>query len=325
MNKKIVLVTGSYGFLAQNLILKLLKLNYYVLGIDQNIKGKFNFNFDKYIKNKKFHNIIININNYKKICILLNKYKIFCCFHLAAITQVNESDRNPVNNFKTNIIGTINLLEYFRLYSNKTIFIFSSSDKAYGKYNKLPYKETYPLNGLHPYDVSKSSADKIVQTYNYHYNLKTSVTRSVNIYGPGDMNSKRLIPETIISLLKNKKINLRSDGKYIRDYIFVDDLVNGYVKLLNYMKSNNVKLNDTIFNFGTGKKIKVIEIVKKILKKLNKDKNYFEILNIANNEINNQYTDYNKAKKLLNWKPTTNIDKGLNYTIEWYKKNYFKK
>ena len=95
--------------------------------------------------------------------------------------------------------------------------------------------------------------------------------------------------------------------------------------VLNYMKSNNVKLNDTIFNFGTGKKIKVIEIVKKILKKLNKDKNYFEILNIANNEINNQYTDYNKAKKLLNWKPTTNIDKGLNYTIEWYKKNYFKK
>ena len=320
MKKKYILVTGSFGFLAQNLIKRLLKLNYNVLGIDKNNKTNFCYDFSKYSQSKKLVNNILDINNKKKLYSLLDKFEISSCFHLAAITQVNYSDKFPLANFQTNIMSTIFLLEYFKIFSKKSIFIFSSSDKAYGKFNNLPYKEDFPLNGIHPYDVSKSSSDKIVRTYNYHYKLKTAVTRSVNIFGPCDQNFNRLIPEVLKDIIKNKKIVIRSNGKYLRDYIYVEDVVDGYIKLLRFMKSNKINLTNNAFNFGTNKPISVINLVKLILKITNKAKIKIEISNTANNEIVNQYSNYSKAKKLLKWKPSTNLEKGLGLTFEWYKK-----
>ena len=317
-NKKFILVTGSFGFLAQNLIKKLLELNYNILGIDKKNNVSFCYDFSSYKIKKKLINISLDLNNEKKLYSLLSKYNIICCFHLAAITQVNESDKYPLNNFKTNIMTTIYLLEYFRQNSKKTIFIYSSSDKAYGKFNKLPYREDFPLNGIHPYDVSKSTSDKIVQTYNYHYNMKTAITRSVNIYGPCDLNFNRLIPETILSIVKNKKIILRSNGKYLRDYIYVDDVVEGYISLYKFMIKNKINLLNNTFNFGTNKPIKVIELVKIIINKNKKYKKSILIKDIANNEIINQYSTFSKSKKLLKWKPNFSLDTGIDLTIKWY-------
>ena len=325
--KKFILVTGSFGFLAQNLIKKLLQLNYNVLGIDKKNNSSFFYNLSEYTNEKKLINYFFDLNNKKRLYSVLKKYDITACYHLAAMTQVNHSDKFPLLNFKTNIMSTIYLLEYFRNFSKESIFIFSSSDKAYGKFNKLPYKEHFPLNGIHPYDVSKSASDKIVQTYNYHYKMKTAVTRSVNIYGPCDLNFKRLIPETILCILKKTNIIIRSNGKYLRDYIYVDDVVNGYLRLFKYMKKNEINLSNNTFNFGSNDPISVLNLVNFIIKK---DKNYKHkiiIKNNANNEIVDQYSDYSKSKKLLNWKPKYNLDKGINLTFKWYKnfiinKNY---
>ena len=146
-----------------------------------------------------------------------------------AISQVLTSNKSPDETFQININGTINLLETSRIITPKIKFIFSSSDKAYGESKKLPYLENFPLNANNPYDASKACADIIARTYAKSFNLSICVTRFVNIYGPGDVNWDRIIPGTIKALIKNKKPVLRSNGKFLRDYLYINDVVNGYI------------------------------------------------------------------------------------------------
>ena len=322
IKNKLVLVTGCYGFVAQHLIKKLLLNNNKVIGIYNKIYQDEIFDLKKYITSGNYKIVKSDITNSKFTDKLAKKYSFNYCFHLAAISQVLKSNLNPAETFNVNIFGTINLLESFRNFNPKINFIFSSSDKVYGESNKLPYSEKTPLNAVNPYDASKLSADIICRTYVNSFNMKISITRFVNIYGPGDVNWDRIIPGTIQALIKNKKPVLRSSGNFLRDYVYIDDVIDGYIKIAKNMVEKNTIILGEAINFGTNKPIKVIEVVKKILKIYDKKNNFLIIKNKAKNEIRDQYSNYSKAKKIINWQPVTKLDHGLIETVKWYNNKF---
>ena len=318
IKNKLFLVTGCYGFVAQHLIHNLLLNNNRVIGIYNKKYQLKIFNNKNYINKKKLVVKKVDIRNKKALTNLFKKYKFDYCYHLAAISQVLTSNQSPEETYEINVFGTINLLESAKLYRPKIKFIFSSSDKAYGSSKKLPYKEDFPLNGLNPYDASKASADIISRSYAKAFNLQVCVTRFVNIYGPGDVNWDRIIPGTIKSLINNKKPILRSNGRFLRDYLFIDDVVNGYIMLGKAMQNKKVK--GIAINFGSGKPITVLNLVKKMLKINNNNSKFYIIKNKVKNEIKDQYSGYQLAKETIHWKPKISLEEGLVKTFSWYKK-----
>ena len=318
IKNKLFLVTGCYGFVAQHLIHNLLLNNNRVIGIYNKKYQLKIFNNKNYINKKKFVVKKVDIRNKKALTNLFKKYKFDYCYHLAAISQVLTSNQSPEETYEINVFGTINLLESAKLYRPKIKFIFSSSDKAYGSSKKLPYKEDFPLNGLNPYDASKACADIISRSYAKAFNLQVCVTRFVNIYGPGDVNWDRIIPGTIKSLINNKKPILRSNGRFLRDYLFIDDVVNGYIMLGKAMQNKKVK--GIAINFGSGKPITVLNLVKKMLKINNNNSKFYIIKNKVKNEIKDQYSGYQLAKETIHWKPKISLEEGLVKTFSWYKK-----
>ena len=318
IKNKLILVTGCYGFVAQHLIHNLLLNNNRVIGIYNKKYQLKIFNNKNYINKKKLIEKKVDIRDKKFLINLFKKYKFDYCYHLAAISQVLTSNQSPEETYEINVFGTINLLESAKLYRPKIKFIFSSSDKAYGSSKKLPYKEDFPLNGLNPYDASKASADIISRSYAKAFNLQVCVTRFVNIYGPGDVNWDRIIPGTIKSLINNKKPILRSNGRFLRDYLFIDDVVNGYIMLGKAMQNKKVK--GIAINFGSGKPITVLNLVKKMLKINNNNSKFYIIKNKVKNEIKDQYSGYQLAKETIHWKPKISLEEGLVKTFFWYKK-----
>ena len=318
IKNKLFLVTGCYGFVAQHLIHNLLLNNNRVIGIYNKKYQLKIFNNKNYINKKKLIVKKVDIRDKKALTNLFKKYKFDYCYHLAAISQVLTSNQSPEETYEINVFGTINLLESAKLYRPKIKFIFSSSDKAYGSSKKLPYKEDFPLNGLNPYDASKACADIISRSYAKAFNLQVCVTRFVNIYGPGDVNWDRIIPGTIKSLINNKKPILRSNGRFLRDYLFIDDVVNGYIMLGKAMQNKKVK--GIAINFGSGKPITVLNLVKKMLKINNNNSKFYIIKNKVKNEIKDQYSGYQLAKETIHWKPKISLEEGLVKTFSWYKK-----
>ena len=318
IKNKLFLVTGCYGFVAQHLIHNLLLNNNRVIGVYNKKYQLKIFNNKNYINKKKLVEKKVDIRDKKTLTNLFKKYKFDYCYHLAAISQVLTSNQSPEETYEINVFGTINLLESAKLYRPKIKFIFSSSDKAYGSSKKLPYKEDFPLNGLNPYDASKACADIISRSYAKAFNLQVCVTRFVNIYGPGDVNWDRIIPGTIKSLINNKKPILRSNGRFLRDYLFIDDVINGYIMLGKAMQNKKVK--GIAINFGSGKPITVLNLVKKMLKINNNNSKFYIIKNKVKNEIKDQYSGYQLAKETIHWKPKISLEEGLVKTFSWYKK-----
>ena len=179
----------------------------------------------------------------------LGEYEINTVFHLAAQTIVGIANRNPVSTFESNIAGTWNLLEACRRSPVVKAIILASSDKAYGDQEHLPYSEHTPLEGRHPYDVSKSCADLIAQAYGKTYNLPVAITRCGNFYGGGDLNWNRIVPGTIRSVLRNERPMIRSDGKFVRDYFYVEDGAAAYMLLAEKLLSTG-RLRGQAFNFS---------------------------------------------------------------------------
>ena len=248
----------------------------------------------------------------------LGEYEINTVIHLAAQTIVTIANRNPISTFETNIAGTWNLLESCRRSPSVKQIVVASSDKAYGDQETLPYNESTPLQGQHPYDVSKSAADLIANTYAVSFDLPVAITRCGNFYGGGDLNWNRIIPGTIRSILRGQNPIIRSDGKYIRDYFYVEDGAAAYMLLAEKL-AENPELKGEAFNFSNEIQVTVNEIVERILKLMN-SKLEPEIRNEVQNEIRHQYLSAEKARKILNWHPLFSLDEGLKKTIEWYRK-----
>ncbi|HXD11413.1 MAG TPA: GDP-mannose 4,6-dehydratase [Anaerolineales bacterium] len=251
----------------------------------------------------------------------LGEYEIDTVIHLAAQTIVTIANRNPISTFETNIAGTWNLLEACRRSPRVKQIVVASSDKAYGDQETLPYNENTPLQGRHPYDVSKSAADLIAYSYAKSFDLPVVITRCGNFYGGGDLNWNRIIPGTIRSILRGQEPIIRSDGEYIRDYFYVGDGAAAYLLLAEQL-AVRPQLRGQAFNFSNEIQMSAREIVEKILILMNSDLRPI-IRNEASNEIRNQYLSAEKARRELNWKPMFSLDEGLRKTIDWYK-DYFK-
>ena len=238
--------------------------------------------------------------------------------HLAAQTQVIEAIEDPIRTFKSNIQGTWNLVDS-AMRKNLPIVV-ASSDKAYGDSEVLPYEENFPLNGIYPYEFSKSATDMMCKTYRTTYNLPVTVLRCGNIYGGGDLNWDRLIPGVIKWLINNETPILRSDGNYKRDWVYVEDVVNAYLKVTNALVENGLNVSDS-YNFSSTDYLSVMEVYEKI-NEIHLGK-YVEpiIENKANLEIKDQYLSSEKIFNELGIKSEFEIDAALEMTINWYKEN----
>ncbi|MEJ5246861.1 GDP-mannose 4,6-dehydratase [Caldilinea sp.] len=247
----------------------------------------------------------------------LGEYEIDTVFHLAAQTIVGVANRNPVATFETNIQGTWSLLEACRRSPQVRQIVAASSDKAYGDQEVLPYTEEAPLQGRHPYDVSKSCADLIAHAYAHTFGLPVVITRCGNFYGGGDLNWNRIVPGTIRSVLRGERPVIRSDGNYVRDYFYVEDGAAAYMLLAERL-AENPALRGEAFNFSNELQITVLELVEKILRRMGSSLTP-EIRNEASNEIRHQYLSAEKARRVLGWRPLFTLEEGLDRTIAWYR------
>ena len=249
---------------------------------------------------------------------MLGEYEIDTVFHLAAQTIVPIANRNPVSTFESNIGGTWSILEACRRSPAVKQIVYASSDKAYGECNTLPYDETTPLRGSHPYDVSKSCGDLIAQSYAVSYGLPVAITRCGNFYGGGDLNWNRIVPGTIRSVLRGERPVIRSDGTLIRDYFYVEDGAAAYMLLAERLAGNSA-LRGEAFNFSNELQLTVRVMVEKILALMGKSLE-FDVRDEAINEIPHQYLSAKRARDQLGWHPLFSLDDGLKSTIRWYEK-----
>ena len=310
---KTIMVTGGAGFIGSHLVEKLLNTNAQIVIPYIEIVPKSYFSLIP--SSKKIILEKVDIKNRKKIALLIKKYNINYIFHLAAQTLVTEAYKSPFETLETNVMGTVSILEGARLSTSIKGVIIASSDKAYGKTNK-PYVENFPLAGEQPYDVSKSSADLISQTYYKTYGLPVVITRFGNVYGEGDLHFDRIIPGICESIIKKKPLKLRSDGTFVRDYLYVKDVVEGYIVLFKNLE----KVSGQAFNFSSKDNLSVIKLIRNAEKILNL-KIPYEIVGDGKNEIPYQHLNDTKVQK-LGWKSAYSLEKKIPEVLLWYK-NYF--
>ncbi len=309
-----VFVTGCTGLLGSWLTKTLVEYGANVTGLIRDLVPKSNLNWSGF--NDKINIVRGEVEDYFLLQRVINEYEIDTVFHLAAQTIVTIANRNPISTFDSNIKGTWNMLEACRGSPLVKRIIIASSDKAYGDQEKLPYNEKTPLEGSHPYDVSKSCADLLCRTYFETYKLPVCITRCGNFYGGGDLNFNRIVPGTIYSVLNNEAPIIRSDGSLIRDYFYIEDGVEAY--LLLAQKMEKLGIQGEAFNFSNEIQVTVLELVEKILK-IMKSNLAPKILKETTNEIKHQYLSAKKAREILEWKPKYTLDEGLQRTIDWYK------
>ena len=314
-----VLVTGCTGLLGNWLVAELLERGALVTGLVRDLVPQSRLYAGEWYRQI---NIVRGcVEDLPTVERAINEYEVDTVFHLAAQTIVGVANREPLATFETNIKGTWNILEACRRVGGVSRIVIASSDKAYGDQLVLPYSETTPLQGEHPYDVSKSCADLISRAYYVSYGLPVCITRCGNFYGGGDLNFNRIVPCTIRSALRDKPVVIRSDGTFIRDYFYAKDGVLAYLHLAEQMDRKEV-LGEA-FNFSNELQISVRGMVDKVLELM--DKTHLEpvVLNRAKNEIKHQYLSADKARKMLGWESKYPLEEGLKETIEWYK-NFFK-
>jgi len=249
----------------------------------------------------------------------INAREVDTVFHLGAQTIVGTARRDPLGTFEANIRGTYHVLEACRRHAGlvKRVVV-ASSDKAYGAQPKLPYVESMPLEGREPYEVSKSCTDLLAQSYYHAYRLPVAILRCGNIYGGGDLNWSRIIPGTIRSFLHGERPIIRSDGRFIRDYLYVKDVVGACLAVADRLDDPEVQGQG--FNFSPQKPLTVLEVVEAIAREMKAEKLKPVIQNAAAGEIRDQYLSAAKAKRLLGWRAAYTLQKGLAETVDWYRR-----
>lgn len=310
-----VLITGCTGVLGSWLTARLVELGADVVGLIRDWVPQSHL-----VRSGTMDRIKVvhgSVTDEEVVNRIFAEYEVQTCFHLAALTVVSVANRAPVPTFETNVRGTWLLLEAARQWGKLEQFVLASSDKAYGSHDVLPYTESAPLQGRHPYDVSKSCADLIAQAYAHTYKMPAAVTRCANMYGGGDLNWNRIVPGTIRSVLLNERPIVRSDGTMKRDYVYVKDIASAYLTLAEAMQGG--AHTGGTFNFGVDSPRTVLEMVDAIIRLSDHPGLEPVILNNAQNEIQDQYLSSEKAHKLLGWKPQYTLEEGLRETMAWYK------
>ncbi len=320
MNKKFwqnkrVLITGCTGFLGSWLTAVLLDLNADITGlIRDNVPQSELFRSGNHTR---INTVRGDMSNYQNLERIIAEYESEIIFHLASQTIVGIANRAPLSTFETNIRGTYLLLEAARRNPTVTGIVFASSLKVYGEQPQLPYTEEMPMLGYYPYDVSKSCSDLLAQSYAFTYNLPVIITRCANLYGGGDLNWDRILPGTIRSVLQGDRPIIRSDGTFKRDYLYVQDAINGYLMAAEHVQKPQNR--GEIYNFGISEPVTALDLVEAVISVSDYPRLKPIILDKVRNEIRDQYLSSCKAEKELGWKPQYSLKKGLAETIEWYR------
>jgi CDP-glucose 4,6-dehydratase len=310
-----VLVTGSSGFLGSWMVKELRARGAFVVGLLRDKPGR----AVTAMHQDAEPDFVVHgqLEDYDCLLRAVNEYEIDCVMHLAAQPIVGTAYRDPRATFEANIRGTWNLLEACRQITTVKRIVVASSDKAYGTAERLPYDESMPLLGRHPYDVSKSCADMIAQAYHETYGVPVAITRAANFYGGGDLNFNRIVPGTIRSVLSGKPPVLRSDGTMVRDYIYVRDIVAAYLRLAEAM--DDERFRGQAYNFSVEKPLTVLEITRKVLEAMGRPDVKPVILNEVKGEIPTQYLSAARARRELGWVPQFTLEESLAETFDWYK------
>ena len=248
---------------------------------------------------------------------VLGESEVQTVFHLAAQTQVEVANLNPISSFESNIRGTWTVLEAIRHSPWVQQVVVASSDKAYGNHPELPYIETMPLLAVNPYDVSKAAGDMIAASYARTYGVNVAITRCGNLYGPGDTNWERLFPGIIRQLLEGQRPIIRSDGTLTRDYLYVEDAASCYLLLAEALASQP-GLAGEAFNFASGRPLSVLEVVALVQAAVGTSLEP-DVRATASGEIFRQYLSSEKAREVLGWQPAHSFEEGLDRTVAWYR------
>jgi CDP-glucose 4,6-dehydratase len=315
-NNRTAFVTGATGFVGAHIAVKLVEAGARVVCLQRD--GVRANSLDLFDLRRRVTVINGSVEDFALIERTINEYEVEAVFHLAAQAIVGAANRSPISTFETNIRGTYALLEACRLSPMVKRIVVASSDKAYGTHHDLPYTEDYPLHGLFPYDASKACTDILARSYAHSFKTPVVVSRFANIYGPGDMNLSRVVPGTIVSVLRDQSPVIRSDGTPIREFIYVDDVANGYLLLAQ-------KIDEVIgeaFNFGAGEQITMLDLVERIIKLSGKDlKPNVLLQRKIEREIDAQYLSSEKIEKRLGWQAKVGLDEGLRETMKWYREH----
>jgi CDP-glucose 4,6-dehydratase len=303
-------ITGATGLLGSNLVNRLLTMNHEVnvLIKDENSKSILNTNVTK---------IYGDISDKHDIEFFIQRANPTHFIHLAAQTQAYDSLKYPYPTFYSNVVGTLNILESLREYGNCKAIVVASSDKAYGELIGEKYKENHPLNGIYPYDASKSATDIIANSYRKSYNLPIVVTRACNIYGIGDYNRQRLIPGIVYAHLKNLEFVIRNGGKDFREYVYVEDVVDAYLKLLDYAEKNN---SIGAFNISSEDGYTTLDLFNLIQKEIGASIKH-KIISEPSLEIVKQLMDSSFLKQETGWTPKYNMKNNIGEITRWYLNN----
>ncbi len=308
---KNILVTGATGLVGSHLTEFLVQAGANVVATFRSLDPR------SYFSEKKLGEAvtlaICDLKDAGRVFDVVTRYEIDAVFHVAAQPIVDTAYYNPRETFEDNINGTINILEAARQYPRVTGVVVASSDKAYGK-DCVNVSEDAPMAGDHPYEVSKSCADLIARTYAKTYGLPVAVSRFGNIYGPGDLNVNRLVPGILKAAFLDETLSVRSDGTFIRDYVYVKDVVQGYLKLMERIED----IKGEAFNFSAGYAYSVTEMVEKVGEVLGKRISY-TIVNNQKNEIPEQTLNAEKAARVLGWKPAFTFEDSIRATAKWYR------
>lgn len=310
-----VLVTGATGLVGSWLVKDLLAARAKVVALvrDPDPQAEF-YRSGDYRATAIVHGHLEDFGSLERA---LNEYEVDTVFHLAAQPIVAVAHRNPLPTFEANIRGTYHLLEACRLHRALVRrVVVASSDKAYGTSPNLPYTEDMPMQGQHPYEVSKSCADLIAQMYQHTYGLPVAIARCGNIYGGGDLNWSRIIPGTIQSFMRGERPIIRSDGSFQRDYIYVKDVSRAYLRLAERL--DDPRVIGQAFNFSPEKALTVLELVEALRRLMRCEHLPPDIRNTAQGEIHSQYLSSAKARQILDWQPAFTLDEGLTETVSWY-------
>lgn len=317
-NNRTAFVTGATGFVGAHVTRQLVEQGAHVVCLQRDaVKSN---SLDLFDLRRRVTVVQGSIEDFALMERIIVEYEIEAVFHLAAQAIVGAANRSPLSTFEANIRGTYFLMEACRRSDTVRRVVVASSDKAYGSHDNLPYGEDYPLLGLFPYDASKACTDILARSFAHTYKTPVAVSRFANIYGPGDMNLSRIIPGTILSVLRGEEPIIRSDGTPVREFVYVDDVARGYLLLAE-------KIEDVIgeaFNFGAGDPVQMLDLVNRLIKAAGKEGEIRPRVMLERKierEIDAQYLSASKAESRLGWRAEIGLDEGLRRTIEWYRAN----
>lgn len=315
MSDASVLVTGAYGLLGGWLVKALLDGGASVTVVRRDVTVRSAL---EALELEDFVNVV-----HGDICAdglierALAEYDVDTVFHVAAQTLVPTANHSPVPTFETNIRGTWVVLEACRRHGAHRVVV-AASDKAYGPQTDLPYREEHSLSPLYPYDVSKAAADMLARCYWHTFELPVAVTRFANMYGGGDSNRSRLIPEAVVAALEGRRPVVRSDGSPERDFLYVEDAVQAYLSIAAALGRGQAR--GEAFNAGGGGPHRVLDVVNRICElagtQVEPD---IRGIGIPGGEIDRQWVDSTKLENLTGWCPSVTLEEGLRRTIEWYR------